>query len=139
MKLFAMLSSSALVSADVWSDCSSAAAHLKGRNLTITPDPPTLGPDLKLVMTGTLDEVLTSGSINVWFKDEGFTVVNKTYDVCEAAAKSGHPCPFPTGAFNFAVPDLPTTGVPGGDYTGQAYFTDQSSQQVMCAAFDFHL
>ena len=75
-KLCALLGCTTLVAGDIWSDCSTSAAHLKNLNvvsITITPDPPVKtvkvkGVKLNIGITGTLDEELTAGSLNVWIK-----------------------------------------------------------------------
>ena len=138
MKLFAFLSGGTLAAAKIWTDCSAPAAHLKSLNLSFTPDPPTLGSDLRIVMTGTLDEEMTGGSLNVWLKLlDTITVVNRTYNVCQMSQE--YQCPYPVGGINVTLPDVPTTGAPSGDYTGQMYMTDQSNQQVACVTLDVHL
>jgi hypothetical protein len=142
MKLFAFLfggTLATLAAADILSDCSGAAAHLKGLELNISPMPPTKGADLSISITGTLDEDLTGGSIDVWVKFLGIKVVNQVWDLCNEAAKRGMACPIPAGASNFTfLVNLPAA-TPDGHYTGKAIMADQNSQQITCATMAIEL
>jgi hypothetical protein len=70
-KLCALLGCTTLVAGDIWSDCSTSAAHLKNlKCVHHACDPPVKvkGVKLNIGITGTLDEELTAGSLNVWIK-----------------------------------------------------------------------
>ena len=138
-KLCALLGCTTLVAGDIWSDCSSSVAHLKNLNVSITPDPPVKGVKLNIGITGTLDEDLTAGSLNVWIKFLGIKIVNKHYDLCAEAAKTDTPCPIAAGAFNISIPESIPEATPTGHYLGQVSMADPKGEEVTCIDLDFKL
>jgi C1A family cysteine protease len=113
---------------DIWSNCGSSSDHLKNMQVTITPDPPQKGAPVKIALTGTLDEAVTAGSVDVKVSVMGINVIKKTYDLCTKYVK----CPLAKGPLNLEIQQKIPSNVPAGKYDAVATVTDQSSAEVAC-------
>lgn len=104
----------------------------------MTPDPPKKGQDVTVAASGTLDEQVTSGKINVEVEFLGIKVVNETLDLCKTISKYQQ-CPIAQGPLSVKVTESLPSDAPSGHYTGKAVISDQSGSQIACIALDFNL
>jgi len=125
----------AVACADIWSDCSSPNAHFKIQTVSIVPDPPKIGKNVTVSVSGILDETVTAGHVNftVQYK-KGSTWLNLptfNFDLC-----SVEKCPIPQGQTTISgeinVPSI----TPGGEYRGKMFAIDQNHQELGCVAYD---
>ncbi|XP_003387343.1 PREDICTED: putative phosphatidylglycerol/phosphatidylinositol transfer protein DDB_G0278295 isoform X2 [Amphimedon queenslandica] len=120
---------------DIWTDCSKSSDPAKLINLTITPDPPQKGKEIKVDAFFTLKENVTSGSIKLTLK-YFFVPVSETYDICKDAIGG---CPLSDGTHEIVIQDSIPGSAPSGHYKGSAVLTDQSGRELGCINLDFKL
>jgi len=91
-----------------------------------------------LTANGSLDEVVSGGSIHSVTYWNGIKVLDTTLDLC-STMKDQDPCPWQVGSFLFKQTQTMPAGAPSGKYKEVVTVTDQSQQQVMCIQGEFPL
>jgi len=124
---------------DIWSFCGTSQDHFTIQTVTITPDPPQLGQNLTVALTGSLDEIVTSGSVFVQINYGPINLLNNTYGLCGILQAVGISCPVPTGNLQFKLSELIPSDSPHGSYSGKIVITDQNEQEITCIALAFNL
>jgi hypothetical protein len=116
----------------------SGTATLTVSSVTLNPDPPVLGQNDTVTLTGTLGEQITQGaSIALQITYFGIPVFNGNYDVCAENA-----CPLGPGDVTASIvvlgDSLPPIAPPG-QYIATATFNDQAGATIACVAVTFNL
>jgi len=124
---------------DIWKNCGSSTDHFSISNVTITPDPPVIGENLTISISGTLDETITGGNAYVWAKWKNILVYNHTYDLCSTVSKWGINCPIQKGPLVAGVSETIPNVVPHGAYTCQLSVNDMNDERVLCIALNLKL
>jgi hypothetical protein len=129
-----------LVSASTWDYCSGTSAATSGivvSGVTLNPDPPVLGQNDIVTLTGTVNETVSGGTVSLTITYYGIPVFSGTYNTCDS-----NTCPQGPGAITAQITvsgdSLPPVAPPG-NYVGTAIVTDQNGFQLVCVAVDFTL
>jgi len=125
----------ATVSADIWEDCSSPNSHFKISTVSIKPDPPKIGQNVTVSVSGTLDKTVTAGHVNFTvqynMKGKWISLPTFNFDIC-----SIEKCPIQQGSTTIVgtvnVPNI----TPSGEYRGKCFAIDQNSEEIGCVSYD---
>jgi len=125
--------------ADIWSYCGTSKDHFTIGTVSIVPDPPQIGQNLSVVVSGTLDETVSDGSIFINLDFGPIVLLNNTYDLCKMLGTLGISCPLEQGAVKLGVKELIPKQAPPGAYTGKVILSDQNGQELTCIGLAFSL
>jgi len=125
-------------SASTWSYCDSTyPTYLTVSSVTLSPDPPVLGYDDVVTLTGTVNETVSSGTVDLTITYYGIPVFTGSYNICDS-----NTCPQGPGAITAAITvsgsSLPPIAPPG-NYVGTATVTDSNGNTLVCVNVDFTL
>eukprot|EP01119_Soliformovum_irregulare_P016421 TRINITY_DN4742_c0_g3_i1.p1 TRINITY_DN4742_c0_g3~~TRINITY_DN4742_c0_g3_i1.p1 ORF type:complete len:150 (-),score=39.23 TRINITY_DN4742_c0_g3_i1:56-505(-) len=127
-----------------WSNCGGANDLFQIKTLYFSPNPPIIGQNVTIVMSGSLSQTITSGNLQLvlqYYEIWWHTVLNTNIDICTVDPSVS--CPFNAGpySFKYSLP-IPTTvdgeTVPSGDYRGTAVFTTGQTQ-IACVNYNIEL
>mmetsp|Transcript_11573 Transcript_11573/g.16083 ORF Transcript_11573/g.16083 Transcript_11573/m.16083 type:complete len:152 (+) Transcript_11573:45-500(+) len=127
--------SAAFAVGDIWANCGTSSDHLQIEQVTIIPDPPVIGQNVTITFVGYLNEEVTSGTVSLNLKWNGFTILNQSYSLCDLV-KDYEKCPIPAGDISLTVTEYLPTAIPKGTYTGTVKAFDQNNQEIMCITLD---
>jgi hypothetical protein len=132
----AVVSAAAGVVADSFTNCASADAHMNNFKIVASPDPPVLGQDVTITLTGALDKQVTAGSATISVKagpiDFPLTVPFKNNAADPSKFVAGQEQTITLGPFtypNIAVPLIKTM-------KGKVEVQDQDGEEVLCVSFE---
>jgi len=115
--------------------CNTASAHMQNFQITSSPDPPVLGKDVTLTISGALDKQITGGDVTISIKagpiNFPLTVPFKRNNVQNSDFVTGQDTTITLGPFiypNIKIPLIKNT-------KGKFEVTDQDGEQVSCATF----
>lgn len=121
--------------ADSFTNCASDTAHMKNFKITASPDPPVLGEDVTIVVSGALDKQVTGGSATISVKagpiSFPLTVPFKNNAADPSKFVAGQEQTITVGPFkypNIKVPLISTTN-------GKVEVQDQDGEEVSCVEF----
>jgi hypothetical protein len=132
----AVVSAAAGVAADSFTNCASADAHMKNFKITASPDPPVLGQDVTITVSGALDKQVTAGTATISVKagpiNFPLTVPFKNNAADPSKFVAGTEQTITVGPFtypNIAVPLIKTM-------KGSMEVKDQDGEEVSCVSFE---
>ncbi|CAO3621954.1 unnamed protein product [Cunninghamella echinulata] len=131
---------STIVAASDFTICSSTPANdlLTVSSADYNPKPPVPGQLIKVDVGGELKATIADGAtIKVAVNAGILTVWQKTYDLCDEAAKLGQNCPIAPGPQQFSVTDTVPSILPPGTYTLKAIATTVTGQSITCITQQF--
>jgi len=121
--------------ADSFTSCNTADAHMKGFQITSSPDPPVLGQDVTFTVSGAMDKFMSGGQATISVKAGPITfplTVPFTHNNADSSKfVAGVTNTITLGPFkypNINVPLIKTT-------KGKVEIVDQDGEQVSCASF----
>lgn len=127
-----------------WCYCTGTGADgITVSDVTLNPNPPVLGTDDVVTLTGTVNETVSGGNValTIWWDVFGLgtyaQVFSQTYSIC-----ASNTCPQGPGAITAQITvsgsSLPIVSPPG-NYQGIAVVTDQNDNTLVCVAVPFTL
>jgi hypothetical protein len=132
----AVVSAAAGVAADSFTNCASADAHMKNFKITASPDPPVLGEDVTITVSGALDKQVTGGTATISVKagpiNFPLTIPFKNNAADPSKFVAGTEQTITVGPFtypNINVPLIKTT-------KGSFELKDQDGEEVSCVNFE---
>jgi len=135
MSPFALLLSAAFylgaVSAHDFSICSGVSDKIGVTGVSLSPDPPVGGQDLKITISGTPTVDVTGGTLSATIKVLGIQIASVDFDVCKDL---GITCPAAkgkalSGSFTYTIPSAAPSGVTA---SVEATVKDTSSNELTC-------
>lgn len=132
-----------------WKDCSSAGAHGKVKDITITPAQPVKGQTFKVTGTGTVDEVVSASKYTLKISLNNIPIFTHTGDNCHPDSVK---LPLGMGEVDLGGVKCPTTAgetvdlnqsvevgklSPNGNYVTTFSALDQASAEVFCVQISF--
>ncbi|XP_011404563.1 PREDICTED: putative phosphatidylglycerol/phosphatidylinositol transfer protein DDB_G0282107 [Amphimedon queenslandica] len=120
-----------------WEDCLNSDDLAKVLSVTLTPDPPAKGQDLKVDAEIELYEEIDSGSVELKITYGIFNIPVRTvtFDLCTVAEED---CPLKEKV-SLSISDEIPGASPSGNYKGKAEVTDQSGRKLVCIEMKFQL
>merc|ERR1719487_1941726 len=121
-------------------DPSQSGYTLQTQSVSVSPNPPVSGQDLKVSINGVSSKPVAKGSMaKVHVDYAGVELFDGTLDLCSFGS-SAIKCPLSPGVQNISiVQNIPDVAPPGGPYTGTIDLKDQSGNQVTCLNFQFEM
>lgn len=124
------------VAADSFTNCASTEAHMKNFKITASPDPPVVGENVTITVTGALDKQVTGGSavINVKAGPINFplTVPFKNNAADPSKFVAGQKQTITLGPFEYPNIKVPLIK----KMTGKMEVKDQDGEEVSCVSFE---
>jgi len=137
MKLFLLLLAVVGVASQSAKSCGGPNDHLKNAVFSVSPDPIQKGQPLTITATGTLDEVLTAGKLDVNLAIKALGIVNEPVSTTAPFTLSPG---IPTGPQKITIGPFTLPSVPGGvSVSGNITGVDGSGAPVFCLALDISL
>jgi hypothetical protein len=104
-------------------------------SITLTPDPPQRGQNLRVVVKGQVKDTVADGKVDVKVKlGKYITILNKQYQLCELAGEFEETCPISDGTKEWVKDiELPAV-IPPGRFTADVKITtgEESPRNVAC-------
>jgi len=123
---------------DIWSNCGSASDDFQIKTVVITPDPPVIGQNLTVAVTGALSTQITSGVVAVNIAWNGVPLISQNFSLCDIVT-SVEKCPLNAGPQAFSVSQLLPSQTPAGSFNGTVQAFDQNNNEVFCIGLNFNL
>lgn len=106
--------------------------HFQVTNIVISPDNPQAGDTLTLVLSGTVDETVSSGSVSLSFLWGHIAVAQKDMPLCDGLGTLGVKCPLAPGPLQTKSSFVLPQDIPSGSYTAKLRAVDQNGEEVVC-------
>lgn len=116
--------------------CGSPSDHFKNASFSVNPDPIDKNKPLTITGTGTLDELIQGGSLNIDLNIKALGIINEP--VKKTAPFSLSPG-LPAGPQKLVIGPFNLPKIPGSaDITGKITGMDSQGQPVFCVALDIN-
>ncbi|KAG0006331.1 Phosphatidylglycerol/phosphatidylinositol transfer protein [Entomortierella chlamydospora] len=137
MKFFASVAAAVALAATAsaaFSSCGSSSDSFSLSSVSYTPNPPKVGQDVCITLSGTLSAAVTDGAIlAVTGTFLGIKVYSASGDLCEGLAGSSTPCPIAAGAQTVTQCVSVPSNVPAGiSINLKAVATAASGSEIFC-------
>jgi len=123
------------VASQSFTSCGTAEAHMQNFKITSSPDPPVLGEDVTMTISGALDKQVTAGDVVISVKagpiSFPLTVPFKRNAVDPSAFVAGQDTTITLGPFKYPNVNVPLIKT----MNGKVEMHDQDSEQVLCSEF----
>jgi len=131
----AVVGAAAGVAADSFTNCAGDDAHMKNFKITASPDPPVLGQDVTITVSGALDKQITGGSATISVKAGPISFpltvpfTNNAADPSKFVA--GTEQTITVGPFTYPNINVPLIK----NVNGKVEVQDQDGEEVSCVSF----
>ncbi|KNC51455.1 uncharacterized protein AMSG_07650 [Thecamonas trahens ATCC 50062] len=119
----------------LWTECSNTSHGFTVTNLSLSPDPPVLGKNMTVTITGDLSEAISAGEFSVNFTFADVPVSRTTVSVCDIATCPVPPNPSAVFVFQAILPSQ----APTGPYVTNIILSNSSLAQVGCVNVRFDI
>jgi len=131
----AVVGAAAGVAADSFTNCASADAHMTNFKITASPDPPVLGQDVTITVSGALDKQVISGAATISVKagpiDFPLTVPFTHNAADPSKFVAGQEQTITVGPFTYPNVNVPLIKT----INGKVEVKDQDGEEVSCVSF----
>jgi len=103
----------------------------------VVPYPPVSGQNITILASGSTDETITEGTVNVDLFFEQVNLLNQTFDLCAILNGLGITCPISQGPLSFKIGQNLPSGLPTGQYNAIVNANDAKGQELFCVSVDF--
>lgn len=107
-------------------------------SITLSPDPPVRGENLRVVVKGQVKEDVGDGSVDVKVKlGQYITILNKRYSLCEVAGEFSETCPIGNGQREWVKDIALPSVIPPGRFKADVTISTADGRSIACFIANF--